>query len=85
MNTIQASSLLVLAVAIAAAIIFTSPNALVKPVLAQTTTEGEAQDSTEEGGADTDTASQDYEEFERCLTDTKGGEDFATEDEIREC
>jgi hypothetical protein len=75
------SSLLILAVAITA-LAYLSPT-LVNPVLAQTTTNTE--DTTEEEGANTNTAQQDYEEFQRCLTEAEGGDNFATEDEIREC
>lgn len=81
MSTMKMSSLLILAVAITA-LAYLSPT-LVKPVQAQTTTNTE--ETTEEEGANTDTAQQDYQEFQRCLTEAEGGDDFATEDEIREC
>ena len=81
MSTMNISSLLILAVAITA-LAYLSPT-LVNPVLAQTTTNTE--DTTEEEGANTNTAQQDYEEFQRCLTEAEGGDNFATEDEIREC
>ena len=81
MSTMKISSLLILAVTITA-LAYLSPT-LVNPVLAQTTTNTE--DTTEEEGANTNTAQQDYEEFQRCLTEAEGGDNFATEDEIREC
>ena len=77
MSTMNISSLLILAVAITA-LAYLSPT-LVNPVLAQTTTNTE--DTTEEEGANTNTAQQDYEEFQRCLTEAEGGDNFATEDE----
>jgi hypothetical protein len=80
MSTTKISSpVLILAVAIAA-LVYTSPT-LITPALAQTTTTSE--DTT--GGANTDTAQQDYQDFQQCLTEAEGGDDFATEDEIREC
>ena len=42
-------------------------------------------DTDTDTGADNSAASQDYQEFETCLTEAQEEEGFATEDEIREC
>jgi hypothetical protein len=89
----------ILIIAILAAVTTFSSSTFLTPALAQTGAEegGETtQESTDTGadtdadtGADTDAdtgaASQDYQEFETCLTEAEGEEGFATEDEIREC
>jgi hypothetical protein len=84
----------ILIIAILAAVTFSSSTFLT-PALAQTGAEEggettqESTDTSEDTGADTSadtgTASQDYQEFETCLTEAEGEEGFATEDEIREC
>jgi hypothetical protein len=84
----------ILIIAILAAVTFSSSTFLT-PALAQTgveedgeTTQESADTSADTGAdtsADTGTASQDYQEFETCLTEAEGEEGFATEDEIREC
>ena len=93
MHARKISSILI--IAILAAVTTFSSSTFLTPALAQTGAEegGETtQESTDTGtdtgtdpGTDTGTASQDYQEFETCLTDAEGEEGFATEDEIREC
>jgi hypothetical protein len=79
-----------------AAAIFVTPSILTSPVLAQTDTGtqggttdgGTAEEGTTEGGTTgggADDGSALYTEFQSCLEDAEGTEDFATEDEIRTC
>jgi hypothetical protein len=70
---------------IVAAAIFVTPSVLTSPVLAQTDTgtQGTTGGGTTGGGADDESAL--YREFQSCLEDAEGTEDFATEDEIRTC
>jgi hypothetical protein len=85
----------ILTIAILAAVTTFSSSTFLTPALAQTGAEEggettqESTDTSEDTGADTSadtgTASQDYQEFETCLTEAEGEEGFATEDEIREC
>ena len=85
MHARKISSILI--IAILAAFTTFSSSTFLTPALAQTGAE-EGEETTQETtdtGADTGAASQDYQEFETCLTEAEGEEGFATEDEIREC
>ena len=77
----------ILIIAILAAVTTFSSSTFLTPALAQTGAEedGETTQESTDTGADTGAASQDYQEFETCLTEAEGEEGFATEDEIREC
>ena len=81
MHARKISSILI--IAILAAVTTFSSSTFLTPALAQTGAE-EGEETTQET-TDTGAASQDYQEFETCLTEAEGEEGFATEDEIREC
>ena len=85
MHARKISSILI--IAILAAVTTFSSSTFLTPALAQTGAEegGETTQESSDTGSDTGAASQDYQEFETCLTDAEGEEGFATEDEIREC
>ena len=81
MHARKISSILI--IAILAAFTTFSSSTFLTPAFAQTGAE-EGEETTQET-TDTGAASQDYQEFETCLTEAEGEEGFATEDEIREC
>ena len=80
---------LLLTMIVAAAILVT-PSVLTSPVLAQgTADEEDGNQGTTGGGADDESPSDLYDEFQTCLETAEGGTGgtgaFATEDEIRDC
>jgi hypothetical protein len=78
---------LLLAMIVATAI-FATPSVLTSAVSAQSTTdtaEDGNQGTTEGGGADDESPEDMYNDFQTCLEDAEGTENFATEDEIRTC
>jgi hypothetical protein len=85
MHARKISSILI--IAILAAVTTFSSSTFLTPALAQTGAEegGETTQESTDTGADTGATSEDYQEFETCLTEAEGEEGFATEDEIREC
>ncbi len=79
---------LLLTMIVAAAILVT-PGVLTSPVLAQGTADEEDGNQGTTGGADDESPSDLYDEFQTCLETAEGGTGgtgaFATEDEIRDC
>src|ERR671911_2285470 len=80
---------LLLTMIVAAAILVT-PSVLTSPVLAQgAADEEDGNQGTTGGGADDESPSDLYDEFQTCLETAEGGTGgtgaFATEDEIRDC